>query len=98
MRVVVIFFAVSLYSSICFGQADTSKVVQHEPVDREISIPGIDTPMSGPGLTAQVPFNSPPPTRKGDKKRKTLPPSDPRAFGVALPLEQQAPKRDTLRN
>lgn len=94
MRFVLAFVGVGLWSPVCFGQADTSKVAQ-PPVQREVFIPGVDTPVSGPGLNAQVPVNTPAPASRGSKKRKTLPPSDPRGFGISLPLEPA--RKDTLR-
>ncbi len=94
MHLVILCFAISLYSPICFGQADSSKTTR-EPVQKQVSVPGIDTPISGPGMTAQVPTNPVPPA-KNNKKRKTMPPSDPRAFGISVPVGKT--KKDTLRD
>jgi hypothetical protein len=95
MRLVIIFFALSVYGSLCFGQADSSKTTQ-QPVQKQVFVPGVDTPVSGPGLTAQTPANPVVTPQSGDKKqRKTQPPSDPRSFGVALPIGKS--KKDTLR-
>ena len=94
MRPVFLCLAISLYSSLCFGQNDSSKTTQ-QPVQKQVFIPGVDTPVSGPGMTAQVPTNSAPPTQNGNKKRKTAPPSDPRAFGVSVPIGKT--KKDSLR-
>ena len=97
MRLVIACLALSLVGSVCYGQAaDTSKTTTQPPTQREVFVPGVDTPVSGPGLTAQVPINEPPVVPKGKKQRKTQPPSDPRSFGVSVPLEKT--KRDTLRN
>lgn len=92
MRPVIICFALSLYGSFCFGQADSSKTLQ-QPVQKQVAVPGVDTPVSGGGLTAQTPTNPLPVTQDGDKKRKTQPPSDPRSFGVAVPIGKS--KKDT---
>ncbi|MFD2935838.1 hypothetical protein [Spirosoma flavum] len=96
MRPLFVCFAISLFSSTCFGQsqADSSKTTQ-EPVQKQVSIPGVDTPTSGPGMTAQMPTNPMPPAQS-NKKRKTSPPSDPRAFGVGIPVGKT--KKDTLRD
>ncbi|GAB3943730.1 hypothetical protein GCM10028805_10380 [Spirosoma harenae] len=96
MRTVIICLTMSLAGTLCFAQADSSKIVNQEPVQRQVAIPGIDTPTSGPGLTAQVPTNTPPPPQNGRKTRRTQPPSDPRNFGVAVPIGKA--KKDTLRN
>ncbi|GAB3705624.1 hypothetical protein GCM10027592_38290 [Spirosoma flavus] len=93
MKFIPVCFALCLVSAVCFGQADSSKTTQ-EPVQKQVSIPGVDTPTSGPGLTAQTPTVTPPPPQDG-KKRKTLPPSDPRAFGVSVPIGKA--KNDSLR-
>ncbi len=96
MRPVLVCFAICLYSSICFGQADSSKTTQ-EPVQKQVAVPGVDTPVSGGGLTAQTPENSVVTPQSGNKKRKgkTQPPSDPRSFGVSVSLGKA--KKDTLR-
>ena len=92
MRLVLVCFAICLSSSLSFGQADSTKTTQ-QPVEKQVAIPGVDTPTSGGGLTAQEPATLAPVTTPqnidGDKKRKrkTQPPSDPRAFGVSVPIE-----------
>ncbi|GAB2517895.1 hypothetical protein [Spirosoma aerophilum] len=98
MRTLLFFLALSLYSAVSFAQSDSSKKVertpvQQSPVQRQVAIPGVDTPISGGGMTAQTPNNPIPPVQD-DKKRKTMPPSDPRAFGVSVPIGKA--KRDTL--
>ncbi|MBD2699008.1 hypothetical protein IC229_00050 [Spirosoma sp. BT702] len=93
MKSAIVCFAICLFGSVCFGQADSSKTTQ-EPVQKQVFIPGVDTPTSGPGLTAQVPTTTPPPPADG-KKRKALPPSDPRSFGVSVPIGKA--KKDSLR-
>jgi hypothetical protein len=98
MRTLVFFLAASLTGSICLAQSDTAKIVretQQEPVERQVAIPGVDTPISGGGMTAQTPMNPVPPAQN-NKKRKTQPPSDPRAFGVSVPVGGGKAKRDTL--
>jgi hypothetical protein len=98
MRTLLFFLAISLYTSISFAQSDSTKAVQQTPVQqspapKQVAIPGVDTPLSGGGMTAQTPNNPIPPVQD-NKKRKTLPPSDPRAFGVSVPVGKA--KRDTL--
>ena len=95
MRSVLIGLILSLSSSLCFAQRDSSKTTQ-EPVQRRVFIPGVNTPVSGPGMTAQVPVNTPAPVTNDGKERKIAPPSDPRSFGVSIPLKKA--KKDTLRN
>ena len=96
MRLVIVCFAMSLYGSICFGQADSSKTTR-EPVQKQVAVPGVDTPISGGGLTAQEPLNGDVAPLTNDKKRKgkTQPPSDSRAFGVSVPVGKA--KKDTLK-
>ncbi|GAB3976634.1 hypothetical protein GCM10028806_36600 [Spirosoma terrae] len=101
MRPLLLSFVFSACASVCFGQADTSKIVR-EPArspSAQVPIPGIDAPLSGPGTLMQ---SSPQPNavatpQKVGKKGKvtTNPPSDPRAFGVAVPVGKA--KKDTLR-
>lgn len=95
MRTLLFFFAASLSGSLCFAQNDSTKTVIQEPTVKQVAIPGVDTPISGGGMTAQTPTN-PLPAVQNNKKRKTLPPSDPRAFGVSVPVGKA--KKDTLRN
>ena len=95
MRPVLIFLAMSLSGSLCFAQRDSSKTTK-APVQREVFIPGVNTPISGGGMTAQMPVSTPQATPDDRKKRKTQPPSDPRSFGISVPLEKT--KKDTLRN
>ena len=94
MRLLIVCFAISFFGSVCFGQADSSKTVR-EPVQKQVAVPGVDTPVSGGGLTAQTPENPVITPNNGDKKRKTQPPSDPRAFGVSVPIGKA--KKDSLR-
>jgi hypothetical protein len=95
----ILLLAACLYTSACFGQIDSTKRTQG-PAQTQVLIPGIDSPISSPGTLMQ---SSPRPnampegqttTRKG--KVRTTPPSDPRAFGVAVPVGKS--KKDTLRN
>lgn len=92
MRPVFICLAMSLFGSVCLAQSDTAKTIQ-QPVQKQVSIPGVDTPISGGGITAQVPANPVPPVQNKNK-RKTQPPSDPRAFGVSVPIGKT--KKDSL--
>lgn len=98
MRTLLFFLALSTYSTLSFAQSDSTKKVQQTPVQqspapKQVAIPGVDTPISGGGMSAQTP-NNPVPAVQDGKKRKTLPPSDPRAFGVSVPVGKA--KRDTL--
>lgn len=96
MRPVFFSLVISLYASVCFGQSDSTKRTQ-EPAKTQVLIPGIDSPTSSPGALMQ---SSPRPnevaTPPGKKGAKTTPPSDPRAFGVAVPLGKA--KKDTVKN
>ncbi|WP_018618988.1 hypothetical protein [Spirosoma luteum] len=96
MRAILFFIFISLYGSIAFAQGDSSKTTKM-PVRREVFIPGVNTPISGGGMTAQTPVNSTMPAPDNGKKRKTQPPSDPRAFGVSIPLEKDKAMKDTLK-
>ncbi len=90
MRLLLACIAICLSGSLSFGQADSTKTTQ-QPVEKQVAIPGIDTPTSGGGLTAQEPTNimpvSTPQNTDKKRKRKNQPPSDPRAFGVSVPIE-----------
>ena len=73
MRTLVFLLAASLSGSICLAQSDSSKVVQQPqqaPVERQVAIPGIDTPISGGGMTAQTPMNPVPPAQNNKKRKK----------------------------
>ncbi|GAB4027210.1 hypothetical protein [Spirosoma koreense] len=96
MRLIIICFALSLSGSICYGQSDSTKTVK-QPVEKQVAIPGVDTPVSGGGMTAQEPLNgdTAPLTNPKKRKGKTQPPSDPRSFGVSIPVGKT--KKDTLR-
>lgn len=95
MRTLLFFFAASLTGTLCLAQNDSTKTTTQEPTVKQVAIPGVDTPLSGGGMTAQTPMNPLPPVQN-NKKRKTMPPSDPRAFGVSVPVGKA--KKDTLRN
>lgn len=94
MRFFIAFLFISLFGSASFAQSDSSKTLQ-APVERRILIPGVNTPVSGPGMTAQVPVNPAPELKPGEKEPKILPPSDPRSFGISIPFGKT--KKDTLR-
>ncbi|MVM30831.1 hypothetical protein GO755_12385 [Spirosoma sp. HMF4905] len=97
MRTLLFFVAASLSGTLCLAQNDSIKTTTQDPTPRQVqvAIPGVDTPISGGGLTAQTPTNPLPPVQN-NKKRKTMPPSDPRAFGVSVPVGKA--KKDSLRN
>lgn len=92
------FFLLIMTASVCFGQTDTARKIQPSP-NPVVQIPGIDTPLSGPGTLLQSspnPNSIAVPRKRGKKGRlRTNPPSDPRAFGMAVPLG--GAKKDTLR-
>lgn len=94
----VVFLLLISSASICFSQTDTSRKAQPSP-QPVVQIPGIDTPLSGPGTLLQSSPNPNAvavPQKRGKKGRlRTSPPSDPRAFGVAVPLG--GAKKDTLK-
>ncbi|WP_338874689.1 hypothetical protein WBJ53_03630 [Spirosoma sp. SC4-14] len=99
MRPVLLIIFLTLYVSVCRGQIDTTRARREPSPSAQVPIPGIDTPLSGPGTLLQ---SSPQPNavvtpQNSRKKRKlkTMPPSDPRAFGVAIPIEST--KKDTIR-
>ena len=89
----------TLFACLCalasFGQKNDSTNIDHRSTHPNVMIPGVDSPISAPGTLMQSspnPNQLPPST--DNKKRKTTPPTDPRAFGVAVPLEKT--KRDSL--
>ena len=88
-------------SVVCVAQVDTagfkrSRQARPQKSTTEVLIPGINSPASSPGALMQSSPN--PNTLPVDQRdRKTSPPTDPRAFGVAIPLEKRV-KKDTLRN
>lgn len=95
----VLVLSLGLWVSVCCGQTDSTRSSQDSPRPT-VPIPGIDTPLSGPGTLLQSspsPNAVPVPETKGRKRRRTSPPSDPRAFGVAIPLEGAKAKKDTLK-
>lgn len=98
IRSTLFFCVLSLSASVCFGQTDSTRTAQDSPSPRPaVQIPGVDTPLSGPGTLLQSSPNPnavPVPPRNGRKRRRTNPPSDPRAFGVAVPIG--GAKKDTL--
>lgn len=89
-------------SIICSAQVDTtgfkrSRQDESRRPEPEVLIPGVNSPTSSPGTLMQ---SSPDPNvlpADQRKKRRTSPPSDPRAFGLSIPLEKRA-KKDTLKN
>lgn len=96
MRFIVFFLTVSLSGCASVAHRDSAKVTtQMTPPPKEVFIPGVDTPVSGPGMTAQVPENQAPVPQAGEKEPNVLPPSDPRSFGISIPLGK--PKKDTIR-
>ncbi len=95
-----VFSLFGLLTHVCVAQTDTARATRPSPSPTTtVPIPGVDTPLSGPGTLLQSspnPNAQPVSQPKGRKRRlRTSPPSDPRAFGVAIPLE--GAKKDTLR-
>lgn len=96
MRIIVFILTVSLLGCNSLVRRTPPRVTtQTAPPTKEVSIPGVDTPVSSPGLTAQVPENQVPVLQPGQKEPKILPPSDPRAFGISIPLGKT--KKDTIK-
>lgn len=96
IRLILVVSWLTLCAPVCFGQTDSTRSSQDSPRS-PASIPGIDTPMSGPGTLLQSSPGPNPvvaPERKGGKRRRTNAPSNPRAFGVGIPLG--GAKKDTL--
>ncbi|WP_460912296.1 hypothetical protein [Spirosoma areae] len=95
MRYAFFFLLSVLATSLCFGQIDSTQNAQRS-ANPPVLTPGINSPVSAPGTMMQAPVQ---PnvnlTPKKDGKRKTTPPSDPRAFGVGIPLGKT--KKDSLR-
>lgn len=103
MRPILSFIAFSLYASVCVGQTtDTSRVntsgTSEKSPQSQVLIPGVDSPVSSPGTLMQSSPNpntiDTPQPRRRNRRNKTTPPSDPRAFGVSVPLGKA--KRDSL--
>ncbi|WP_461141993.1 hypothetical protein [Spirosoma pomorum] len=96
-----LFFSLFVLSAAtCFGQIDSitrSKGESPRTAQQPVMIPGIDSPTSAPGTLLQSPPNpnAAAPAKDDKKRRRTNAPSNPRAFGVAVPLGKS--KRDTLR-
>lgn len=96
-----LFFSLFLLSAAtCYGQIDSitrTKGESPRTAQQPVMIPGIDSPVSAPGTLMQAPANpnAAAPMKDDKKRRRTSAPSDPRSFGVAVPLGK--PKRDTLR-
>jgi len=95
MRLIVFTLFICMSTLTCFGQNDSTKI-DHRSTHPSVMIPGIDSPMSGPGTLMQ---SSPNPNQLPEAtkqtKGRTTPPSDPRAFGVGIPLGKA--KKDSLR-
>ncbi|QJW90357.1 hypothetical protein HNV11_13715 [Spirosoma taeanense] len=99
MRPILFSLFLCLSGSVCFAQIDSARTVRSgQTPNPPVLTPGINSPISAPGTLMQ---SSPRPNAlpqgtlgKGDVK--TTPPSDPRAFGVAIPLGKA--KKDTLKN
>jgi hypothetical protein len=100
IRSLVVFGLLTLGAPVCFGQVDSTRQAEPPSTHPAVQIPGVDTPLSGPGTLLQSSPNpntmAVPQKRGKNGRRKTSPPSDPRAFGVAVPLESGKAKKDTL--
>lgn len=97
MRYILLSCLLFSISSVCVAQRDTTGFKRsraEKAPQREVMIPGVNSPTSSPGTLLQ---SSPDPNvlPADQQGRKTSPPSDPRAFGVAIPLGKS--KKDTLR-
>lgn len=99
MRGILFSFLLLGVASVCVAQVDTAgfdRSRARKAPQREVLIPGINSPTSSPGTLMQ---SSPDPNvlpADQQTKRRTSPPSDPRAFGVSIPLGKS--KKDTLKN
>ena len=103
MRPVFLLIVFSLYASVCAGQTtDTTRVntsgMSERSSQAQVPIPGVDAPLSAPGTLMQ---STPDPNRvdvapnrRKNRRNRTTPPTDPRAFGVGVPLNRA--KRDSL--
>ncbi len=100
MRCLLFSFLLVGVSSVCVAQVDTAgfdRSRARKAPQREVLIPGINSPTSSPGTLMQ---SSPDPNvlpADQRKTRRTSPPSDPRAFGISIPLEKRV-KKDTLKS
>lgn len=97
MRFLLITLLLSAGTSAGFAQLDTARRAPTAPSTAPVPIPGVDSPISGPGTLLQSTPNpnAQPQRKQGRRNRRTSPPSDPRAFGVAVPLPES--RKDTLR-
>jgi hypothetical protein len=100
MRTVMLFIFAGLYTLTCHGQNDSTRKTEG-PTPSQVIIPGVDAPVSAPGTLMQssTQSNAVATPAQSDRKRRrvrTAPPSDPRAFGVAIPIGE--PKKDTIRS
>ncbi len=101
MRPVLLLFALSLCTSVCVGQTDTTRNttgVSERSSQAQVPIPGVDAPLSAPGTLMQSTPDpnrlNAQPNRRRNRRNRTTPPTDPRAFGVGVPLGKA--KRDSL--
>lgn len=99
MRPVLFILCLVSCGSVCCAQIDSSRTVNPPLTTTHVPIPGVDTPLSGPGTMLQSPPQPNavvlPEKGRKNRSRKTVPPSDPRAFGVAVPIGQT--KKDSIR-
>ncbi len=84
---------------VCYGQRDTARPAP-PPANPPIMTPGIDSPISAPGTMLQSSMQTQPERplrrkRKGKRGMQVEPLSDPRGFGVAIPIGTA--KKDSLR-
>ncbi|OIN56221.1 hypothetical protein [Arsenicibacter rosenii] len=98
-RAVVISIWLASASFICYGQRDTARPAP-APANPPIMTPGIDSPISAPGTMLQSSTRTQPERpvrrkRKGKRGIRIEPLSDPRGFGVAIPIGTA--KKDSLR-
>jgi hypothetical protein len=97
MRPILMFLVCSFSTGVCLGQSDT---VRQKPQQLPTTIAPVVTPSNSAPLTTPAvdPVSQPgtvinPREKRGKRKVRVMPPSDPNAFGVGATLE----KRDTTR-
>jgi hypothetical protein len=82
-----------LYAAVGFGQSDTMR--QTPPTVSPTVMPSNSAPMTSPAAVPQLQPNKAMPAKKGRRRLKTVPPSDPNAFGVGVTIEgEKKPKKN----
>ncbi|RYC69550.1 MULTISPECIES: hypothetical protein [Spirosoma] len=98
MRLLLLSLLLSGSLTVCTAQNDTTRrsTQSNASPQKQVLVPGVDSPISSPGTLMQSsPQPNVQPETGSGKRRKTAPPSDPRAFGVGIPVGKS--RKDTLR-